>query len=105
MYDRFSHWVVTFHEETLEVVALRAAVVGTSQLPPGRAVCELGCSSPIRCARHEEDFFLLGASSAVWDCMLIRRPAKDAHRNRELCLGRLQGKTFGHQKMAFESTL
>jgi hypothetical protein len=42
MYDRFSHWVVTFHDETLEVVALRAAVVGTSQLPPGRAVCELG---------------------------------------------------------------
>jgi len=40
MYDKFRHWVVTFHDETLEVVALRAAVVGTSQLPPGRAVCE-----------------------------------------------------------------
>ena len=40
MYDRFRHWVVTFHDEILEVVALRAAVVGTSQLPPGRAVCE-----------------------------------------------------------------
>src|SRR5271163_3838979 len=36
------------------------------------------CSSPIRCARHEKDFFLLGASSSVWDCRLIRRPAKDA---------------------------
>ena len=42
MYDKFRHWVVTFHDETLEVVALQAAVVGTSQLPPGRAVCELG---------------------------------------------------------------
>jgi hypothetical protein len=42
MYSNFRHWVVTFHDETLEVVALRAAVVGTSQLPPDRAVCELG---------------------------------------------------------------
>src|SRR5439155_11936027 len=29
------------------------------------------CSSPIRCARHEKDFFLLGASSSVWDFRLI----------------------------------
>lgn len=42
IYDKFRHWVVTFHDETLEVLALRAAVVGTSQLPPDRAVCELG---------------------------------------------------------------
>ena len=40
MYDKFRHWVVTFHGETLEVVALRAAVVGTSKLTPERAVCE-----------------------------------------------------------------
>ena len=39
MYSKFRHWIVTFHDETLEVVALRAAVVGTSQLAPGRAVC------------------------------------------------------------------
>ena len=48
-----------------------------------------GCSSPIRCARHEKDFFLLSASSSVWDCRLIRRPAKDARRKREPCLGRV----------------
>jgi hypothetical protein len=47
------------------------------------------CSSPIRCARHEKDFFLLSASSSVWDCRLIRRPAKDARRKREPCLGRV----------------
>jgi hypothetical protein len=48
-----------------------------------------GCRSPIRCARHEKDFFLLGASSSVWDYRLISRPAKDAHRKSELCLGRV----------------
>jgi serine/threonine protein kinase len=47
------------------------------------------CSSPIRCARHEEAFFLLSASSSVWDCRLIRRPAKDARRKREPYLGRV----------------
>src|ERR1700687_4363729 len=50
------------------------------------------CSSPIRCARHEKDFFLFGASSSVWDCRLIRRPAKDACRKREACLGRVTRK-------------
>lgn len=40
MYEKFRHWVVTFHDETLEVVALRAELVGTSQLPPHQAVCE-----------------------------------------------------------------
>src|SRR6266478_1363027 len=53
---------------------------------------EYGCSSPIRCARHEENFFLLGASSAVRDCRLIRRPVKDARRKREPCLGRVTRK-------------
>lgn len=42
MYDKFHHWVLTFHDETLEVVALRGVVVGTSQLPPDRAVCATG---------------------------------------------------------------
>ena len=41
MYGRFRHWIVTFHDETLEVVALRAAIVGRSQLSPDRAVCGL----------------------------------------------------------------
>jgi hypothetical protein len=27
---------------------------------------------------HLQDFFLFGESSSVWDCRLIRRPAKDA---------------------------
>src|SRR6266403_1867047 len=48
-----------------------------------------GCSSPICCARHEKDFFLLSASSSVWNCRLIRRPAKDTRRKSELCLGRV----------------
>lgn len=38
MYGRFCHWIVTFHDETLDVVALRALVVGRSQLPPSQAV-------------------------------------------------------------------
>jgi hypothetical protein len=42
MYSKFRHWIITFHDETLEVVAQRAAVVGTLQLPPGRAVCDQG---------------------------------------------------------------
>jgi len=37
MYDRFCHWLVTFHGEALEVVALRAAVVGISTLSLSRA--------------------------------------------------------------------
>jgi hypothetical protein len=39
MYARFRHWIVTFHDETLEVIALRGMVVGQSQLSPNRAVC------------------------------------------------------------------
>jgi len=57
---------------------------------PEAVIDEIGtCSSPILCARHEKDFFLLSASSSVWDCRLIRRPAKDARRKREPCLGRV----------------
>jgi hypothetical protein len=58
-----------------------------------------GCSSPIRCARHEKDFFLLSASSSIWDCRLIRRPAKMLAENVNRALAGL------HQKMALESTL
>ena len=31
---RFRHWVITFHDETLEVVARNAQVVGITALPP-----------------------------------------------------------------------
>src|SRR5215472_7277768 len=34
MYAGFRHWIVTFPDEILEVIALRAAIVGHSQLPP-----------------------------------------------------------------------
>jgi hypothetical protein len=54
---------------------------------------------------HLQDFFLFGASSSVWDCRLIRRPAKDARRRHEPSSAGLQAKAFGHQKMALESTL
>jgi len=60
-----------------------------SQEEVAQLIQAAGCSSPIRCARHDKDFFLLGASSSVWDCRLIRRPAKDARRKREPCLGRV----------------
>jgi hypothetical protein len=76
--------------------------VGCRDMQNSRPV-KLPCSSPIRCARREKDFFLLSASSSVWDCRLIRRPANDARRKREPCLGRITRK--GHQKMAPESTL
>jgi hypothetical protein len=40
MYKKFRHWIVTFHDETLEVVALRAIVAGQSSLAPNLAVCK-----------------------------------------------------------------
>src|ERR1700739_2492943 len=51
------------------------------------------------------DSFLPGASASVWDCRLIRRPAKAARRRPEPCLGRVTRKVFGRQKIALESTL
>ena len=78
---------------------LRSMIL-TSQLPVANWHEQIGdptladsCSSPIRCARHEKDFFLLGASSSVWDCRLICRPAKDARRKSEPCLGRVTRKS------------
>jgi hypothetical protein len=64
-----------------------------------------GCRSPIRCARHEKDFFLFGASSSVWDCRLFVDRRKMLVENVNRALAGLQGKAFGHQKMAVESTL
>ena len=37
---RFRHWIITFHDETLEVVARNARFVGTSEKEPGLAVRE-----------------------------------------------------------------
>lgn len=40
MYVRWRHWIMTFHDETLEVIARSGIVAGQTQLPPHRAVCE-----------------------------------------------------------------
>jgi hypothetical protein len=40
IYSRFQHWVITFHDETLEVVALRGVVIGQTHVSPDMAVCE-----------------------------------------------------------------
>jgi hypothetical protein len=40
MYARWRHWIMTFHDETLEVIARRGIVAAQTQLPPHRAVCE-----------------------------------------------------------------
>ena len=37
---RFRHWIITFHDETLEVVARHARFVRTSEKEPGLAVLE-----------------------------------------------------------------
>ena len=37
---RFCHWIITFHDETLEVVARDARFVRTSEQEPGLAVLE-----------------------------------------------------------------
>jgi hypothetical protein len=63
------------------------------------------CSLPSRCAPHQKDFFLLGGSSSVWDCRLIRRPAEVLAENAYLALPALQEREFGHQKMALGSRL
>lgn|SRR6266853_1197196 len=39
IYARFRHWVVTFHDDTLEVIALRGNVSGQTELSPEKAVC------------------------------------------------------------------
>jgi hypothetical protein len=41
IYAKFPHWVITFHDETLEVIALRGTIMGQTQLSPDRAVCEV----------------------------------------------------------------
>ena len=37
---RFRHWIITFHDQTLEVVARDARFVGTTEKEPGLAVRE-----------------------------------------------------------------
>jgi hypothetical protein len=39
IYAKFHHWIVTFHDETLEVIALRGNISGQSELSPEKAVC------------------------------------------------------------------
>ena len=39
IYRKFRHWVVTFHDETLEVIAFRGTVSGQTELSPEKAVC------------------------------------------------------------------
>jgi hypothetical protein len=39
IFAKFRHWVVTFHDDTLEVIALRGNVSGQTELSPERAVC------------------------------------------------------------------
>jgi hypothetical protein len=38
IYAKFCHWVVTFHDEMLEVIALQGSVGGHTQLSPEKAV-------------------------------------------------------------------
>lgn len=38
MYSEFSHWIATFHDETLEVVSRGASFLGTSELAPLEAI-------------------------------------------------------------------
>lgn len=40
MYSNFRHWIVTFHDEMLEVIAIRALVQATAGVRPDRAVCD-----------------------------------------------------------------
>jgi hypothetical protein len=39
IYRKFRHWVLTFHDEMLEVIALRGSVSGQTELSPEKAVC------------------------------------------------------------------
>jgi hypothetical protein len=85
-------------------------VAAVLEFPSRKAVWSNYSSCPlvvrqIVVSLHLEDFFLFGASSSVWDCRLIRRPAKDARRRHEPSSAGLHAKTFCHQKMALESTL
>jgi hypothetical protein len=88
------------------LLATNSQFVGWENISPVRlTTAAWACSSPIRCTRHEKDFFLLGASSSVWDCRLIVDRRKMLAENVNRALAGLQGKVFGHQKMALESTL
>jgi hypothetical protein len=40
IYAKFRHWVITFHDETLEVIAQRVTVMAQTELSPDRAVCQ-----------------------------------------------------------------
>ncbi len=36
--NRYRHWIITLHDDTLEVVGTIARVIGERELPPSRAV-------------------------------------------------------------------
>ena len=38
IYSHFKHWIVTFHDETLEVVSRSASFLGTSESAPSDAI-------------------------------------------------------------------
>ena len=42
IYAKYRRWIVMFHDETLEVIALRGNINGQSELPPKKAVCREG---------------------------------------------------------------
>jgi hypothetical protein len=39
IYAGFRHWIVTFHDDTLEVIAVRGSVTGQTDVSPEKAVC------------------------------------------------------------------
>jgi hypothetical protein len=41
IYEKFRHWLITFHDSTLEVLAQRARIIGRTNLSPDKAVVEL----------------------------------------------------------------
>ena len=46
IYSKFTHWIVTFHDETLEVVSRDASVLGMSELLPLDAIRSFVGTSP-----------------------------------------------------------
>jgi len=44
IYAGFRHWIVTFHNDTLEVIALRGSVTGQTDVSPEKAVCLHGAN-------------------------------------------------------------
>ena len=103
-------WKYLLHGSIYVLVLLSLGAVSTvlGQTAPSNPAQQKRAVSPvvrqIVVSLHLQDIFLSGARSSVWDCRLIRRPAKDARRRPEPSSAGLQAKAFGHQKMALEPT-